>query len=287
MGRTIRGTLLVVPALLLVTLAVGVSGASAALPEFGRCVVTETETGGRYSDPGCIEKAKKSHGAFTGSFEWQPAEEIDLEPLELNGPMTFETADGSKIECPLSSENNDAVVTGPKSEKTPLWVFNECASEGGECHSAVSIEPGEITNSFAWHEEAGEEGENPPGWVGKLGWVTKGAEPTVGVEYAVKNDERLFPPVSCAGALGTIWLGGERKGHDSFISTITPTNTMSRVMTEQFSVSAPGISSPAKLLHKGASYLQAFRENGWERMAIAGSWSEHLGRRGLEIKTLP
>jgi hypothetical protein len=62
---------------------------------------------------------------------------------------------------------------------------------------------------------------------------------------------------------------------------------MSKVMTEQFSVSGTGISSPAKLLHKGAAYLQAFRENRWERMAIAGSWSEHAGRRGLEIKTLP
>ncbi|HEX4436438.1 MAG TPA: hypothetical protein VH061_06530 [Solirubrobacteraceae bacterium] len=288
MGRTIRGALLALPVALVVSLVLGAAGASAKLPEYGKCVATESGTGGRYLDAGCIEKAKRHHGEFVGEFEWIPLEEEkDFEPLELEGPMTFETQSGDKVECAVAGEFDSAELTGLTSQKTPLWVFEGCSSEGEECHSSVSIEPGEITNSFAWHEEAEEEGQPVPGWTGRLGFVAKGPEPVVGVEYNVKNAERLFPPVACSGAVGTIWFGGNKKGGNSFISTIGPTNEMTKTFAETFSESAPGIQAPAKLAGRHAVYIQAFRNNQWERMAISGPWIEHAGRSGFEIKTLP
>lgn len=291
MVRTSRRLLCLVSLAVMVVVAASATSASAKLPEIGRCEATESGSGGRYTDANCVEKAKLHKGTYTGKYEWHPlSNQLNVEGIELEGgPMTFETASGVRVECPVADQFDETTFTGPKSTHTPYWTFFEChpGESSEECHSALFIEPGEITNNYAWHEEAEEEGEPVPGWVGELGYVSRGSEPTVGMQYTVKNDERLFPPISCLGGIETLWIGGGQRGGDAFISTYAPLDTMTRSLTETFSESAPGIAAPTKLSGHKAVYLQAFRENHWERVAISGTWSEYVGGRGIEIKAVP
>jgi hypothetical protein len=276
-------------AVIVAALAVAVPVASAKLPEFGKCKATSSGKGGRYADAGCITKAHRQHGELQGGYEWAPLEEsFSVRPLELQTPMAFETASGARVECSTGFPFNSESLTGSKGAQTPLWIFESCQSEGQECHSSVSIEEGEISDESEWLEEA-EEGGPAPGWSGTLGFVSKGATPVVGMAYKIKNDERAFPPISCRGAVGTIWVGGGPKGNNTFIQTIGPVNQMVTSFTESLSESAPGIASPAKLQGHQAATLQAFRDNKWEPMAMVGTWQGALeeGEVALEIKATP
>jgi hypothetical protein len=285
-----RRAIRLLPVGILIAVAVGASAASAKLPELGRCRATESGTGGKYSDGACIVKAHRSHGVLQGGFEWTPMTgQTNALPLTLEGPMKFETASGARVECLSQSPNDQNELIEERHTLTPQWTLEECSSEGSPCHSAVSIEETEITNQFAFDEEAAEEGQPRPGWAGTLGLVSKGAEPVVGIAYLVKNHERAYPPISCAGGVGTIWIGGDPRGKNTFTSTIGPVDEMTTAFTENLSESAPGIISPAKVMGAGKASFEAFRENKWEPVAIVGTWHEPVeeGELSMEIKALP
>ncbi|HEX4438090.1 MAG TPA: hypothetical protein VH061_14990 [Solirubrobacteraceae bacterium] len=274
---------------LLAALVAVVPVASASLPELGRCVATESGTRGRYSDNACIVRAHRAHGEFSGGYEWHPAEEqTNAQPEGLEGQLTFETASGARVECASNNPFDQSELIGTKTTLTPLWTLLECSSEGQECHSAVSVNDGEITNSEVWDEVPFEEGQPAPGWSGKLGFVSRGVSPVVGIAYLVKNHERAYPPISCGGAIGTIWIGGDPKGANTFTTTIGPVDEMTTAFTEAFSESAPGVVSPAKVSGSRKASFMAFREDKWEPVAMIGSWHEPVeeGELSLEIKAL-
>jgi hypothetical protein len=268
--------------------------AFAHLPELGRCQALEAGTGGKYSDAGCTVHAKRKHGVPTGGYEWAPLSETinsggreTPEQLQMTGSMVFETAAGNKIECAEMSVEATVTYTGAQSAKTPLWQFENCSAEGQPCRNSHAPEEGEINNEYAWFEESPEEGVPIPGWRGRLGFISKGASPVVGVDYTVLNDELLFEPTVCKGLIGTVWIGGGRKGHDSFISRIEPLNEMTSRFTETYTESAPGIQSDTKLGGHN-SWLEAFIENHWERVALSGTFTYGFERgEELEIKAIP
>lgn len=263
-----------------------VSTASAKLPEWGECTASH---GGKYSDAGCIHRA---HGK-TGEYEWTPLEAeriVNGRPLTASGSIVFETQHGKRIECAEMSEDEESFDPIERyKDRTPLWEMTGCQSEGQECKTPFA-QAEEITNTFAWGEEAAEEGQPAPGWTVTPGFIEgKGSEaPVVGMAYAPKNDERMFLPIECAGEIGTVWIGGQKKGHDTTIATISPVNTMSTEFTETFAQSAPGIQSPEALEHRKPVYLQAFLENHWERVAIQAELSYPLVKhQRIELKATP
>lgn len=255
--------------------AVGASASQAEKIEWGKCLATGG-TGGRYTDPGCTEKAEHKRGVYLGGYEWEAREgRVHLEPMEMVGDVTFETAAGAKIECTVLGSESELTGHGPDLAQTPFWEFHGCESEGQQCTSNNALEFGEINNKFAWFEE----GEPTPGWEGKLGFVSgKGSKtPVVGLVYKVKNHERAFEPVSCEGPIGTVWIGGERKGGDSFISTIGPVNETTSHFTQTYSESAPGIQSPASFEGKKPVHLEAFLGGHWEPVAMTAEFRYELG----------
>ena len=267
--------------------AVAASGASAKLPEFGRCEPTEGGTGGRYGNASCTAVVKPLHGAYLGSYEWHPlvGEEI-LIPLGLSEPFVFETAAGVRIECTGVGPSDLGELFGAKAVRTPLWVLESC--HAGEtsflCQSTLAPEEGEISNFLSWLGEGGS------GWPGQLGLVKKGAEPVVGIDYTVLNHERAYPPISCEGGLSTIWVGGSPKGSNSFISTIGPVDQMTETFTEKLSESGPGVATPTKLLGHGKAGMKAFRGSEWEPVAMTGTWTEQVendDEHPIEIKAMP
>jgi hypothetical protein len=262
--------------------------ASAKLPEWGRCEATAK---GKYTDSGCTVKAAKR----SGGFEWIPLEEgkvVKGRPLEAEGTIVFETSHGKKIECTGGmTEESYVPILGKNAEHpTPLWEMEGCEAEGQECATPFAA-PYEINNAYQWGEIPNEEGAPAPGWTDRLGFISGkgGAEPVVGVAYTPNNEERLFQPIICQGEIGTVWIGGERKSGNSFISTIEPVDQMSHRFTETFTESSPGVQSPERLEgHGHRQVLEAFLENHWEPVAIVATLTYPLIRgQSLEIKATP
>lgn len=264
--------------------------AAAQLPEWGSCSAIGSGRGGRYVDPGCVTRAVRRAGKPQGGYEWAPlaAGQISqLRPMTAVGPVSFQTPAGREIECLGLGPESFGRAKGPSGAATPLWELEGCGSEGQECRSGLASSLGEIDDMYAWLEEPAEQGGPRPGWSGRLGFVSKTDDPpSVGIEFTVSNDERLFDPVSCNGPIGTVWIGGARTGGDSFIGTLTPMDKMSAEFTETYSQSAPGVQTPAKLEGHRARTIMAFLENHWEPVAITASFHLQVeaGRGELEIK---
>ena len=216
--------------------AFGVVAAQAETLEWGKCTAVEGGTGGKYTDAGCTEKAEHRLGAY----EWSrlPGGEENIEGMTAEGAIVFETAAGAKIECATLGGESRLHALSPKATRTPLWIFQGCTS-GGKICTANNDFHGEISDEYSWLEE----GEPVSGWMGKLGFISGqgSSSPVVGLEYKPLNHERLFEPIACAGAVGTVWIGGQRKGGDSFLSSIGPVNKMTPEFTQTYGESAPGI----------------------------------------------
>jgi hypothetical protein len=268
--------------------------ADAGLPEWGACRATAGGTGGRFKDAKCLAKAGRRDGVPQGAYEWSglaAGAQVRLMPMTLEGSLRFQTPAGMLIECRSLAAESFARVRGPNGTATPLWELGSCSSEGSSCETgSAAISLGEISNLFAWQEEPADAGGPVPAWVGRLGFVSKKTDPrTVGVLYTVANHERLFAPVSCDGLLGTVWIGGEARSRNSFVSTIGPVDTMSGEFTEVFAEEAPGVQAPGGLEHHAPARLLAFLENRWEPVAITAvfHYKVEAGSGQLEIKASP
>jgi hypothetical protein len=238
--------------------------------EWGTCYQTPHRSGGRYANSGCTDKAESKAGSHLGRYEWERRDgKVSLSHLEATGAITFETGAGETIQCASFGFESEEVGLGPRAMSTPLWELEGCESEGQPCQSSFAF-AGEINDLYAWYEE----GEPTPGWAGTLGFVSgKGtSSPVVGVEVEVKNDERLFEPIVCEGAIGTVWIGGSKKGSDSFISTMAPVNEMTDEFTWKYSESAPGVPDPTSFEGKKPVYLEAFLKGHWEPVAMTATF---------------
>jgi hypothetical protein len=114
-----------------------VASASAAPPEFGRCL---KQTGGKYENSGCTKVAKE---ASKEKYEWYAAFG-SAKPLEKTGfkahqkestLATLETVGGTKITC-KAEENNGAAYTGNKTVGKIVAHFSGCETGGQACNSA-------------------------------------------------------------------------------------------------------------------------------------------------------
>jgi hypothetical protein len=284
--------------------AIMAAGASAFKPEWGKChpaevyneVTEEVEypgTGGKYSDQACTVKASaKGRGEsrkYEGAYEWEPQETEGTfagEELALVGAghnFTFETQAGAKIEC-AGIRRNSGFAFSLNTAKTPLWEFEGCTSEGQECTTTSIGVPNEVVaNILSWLEEEGR------GWQGQMGFVERSTEtsPVVGLDFSSHNTlsgepERLFAPIVCQGAIGTVWVGGERKGGNSIIGTLSPVNAMSTTYTLSYGESSPGVPMPERFAHKKRDVLMANLHNHWEPVAFTGQIMFEIGAR--EIK---
>jgi hypothetical protein len=275
------------------------ASASAKLPEWGKCHRVEVENaqeeiefpevGGKYTDSNCTVKARAKQGVFQGEYEWKEAtgnHAFQGEELSItSGVFTFEMQSGEKIECASVGPESLMGGLGGSEAKTPLWIFQNCTSEGKGCATlSIGSFPGEVANVLEWLEEEGR------GWKGQLGYVEgnqSSPSPAVGLGFTSDNSEtgeheRFFVPIVCEGSIGTVWIGGERKGRNSVIGTIGPVNQMGTQYSLTYSESAPGIQQPEKFANKNREVLQAFLHGRWEPVAFNGQLTFTTGK--AEIK---
>jgi hypothetical protein len=109
--------------------AVFVSSASAAAPEFGRCL---PKAGGKFSDTGCTKAVGTG-----GKDEWSPLPLVKNKfKAHMTGTLaTLETVKGTKITC-KAEKNSGAEYSGEKSVAKIVAEFSGCETGGIECANA-------------------------------------------------------------------------------------------------------------------------------------------------------
>src|SRR2546421_4149938 len=151
---------------------IGAAGASAALPELGRCVKVTAGTGG-YSRANCIAKSK----THSGEYEWMSGPGANSAFTLKLSALRFETVNGKKIACDFLFAKGE--FTGAKTMKISEVELQSCALVGAglACYS-VNIEPNRVISKTPLVGELGDiPGSTNPAnpW---LGWDLKAESQT-------------------------------------------------------------------------------------------------------------
>ncbi len=272
--------------------ALAAANASAALPEWGKCVKVPVEvkgkikTKGNYADANCTEKTGGEYEFLKGTS--------GLPSTQFENNMTsekaeLETSSGLGVNC--TGEHATGTLTGTKEVSNVSVTFTGCV---------VNVIP-EFACENTFKEEEGEEdnfkyikGEIVTfGLKGKLVYISgKGTEtPEVGLQLEPEQKKGWFAFLGCGPAhehpLPAIkTVVGQKpfgpKGGDKVVSPITPINTMgtetvqtykSAVKTnpETGEVEGRGVQEPSEINGKPA-HLEAdlFIESG----SSAGEWGD-------------
>jgi hypothetical protein len=226
--------------------AFAVANASAALPEWGKCVkvpVTikeKVKTKGAYADANCTEKTGGEYEFLKGSSA--------VSNTEFTNTMTtpeavLELSVGLQVKC--TGETATGHLSGAKEVSGVTVTFTGCYS--AQLRSEVN--EWDCDNQFQRNEEqkraeyiAGEIVTNT--LKGKLGYISgKGtATPVVGLELEPQEKHGLFAFFGCnpsANSVATLYSNvGEKPrgkgGGDAIISPISPVNKMGTETTQVY-----------------------------------------------------
>jgi hypothetical protein len=233
--------------------------ASAALPEWGKCVKFVNAHGknvGNYENPGCT---KKTEVAKTGGWEWKAAPASIPNPgfTSHGGAAVLETTLGSFTSVLCPSEEAHGSLSGSKGVSEVSVLFKGC-------HLSFGANEGEFYtcgNGLLPPVGEAKEGEIVTRHLkGKLGYISgKGEEnPSVGLTLEPEEKKSLFAQFMCAERFLVIRVGGfpGGKGNDSIISPIGPVDSMSVANTQTYTQTAPGIQNPTHFEGGKEDYLE-------------------------------
>jgi hypothetical protein len=117
---------------------VAVANASAAPPEFGRCLKA-TKVGksftGHFSDSACTKEVPEAERARLGKFEWHPGA-VKKFQTTAGGKGALETVGGLGVHC--ETEHSTGEYSGTKEVKDVVVTFNGCEAAGAKCSTAGS-----------------------------------------------------------------------------------------------------------------------------------------------------
>ena len=226
-------------------------GASAAGPEWGKCVA---KAGGKYLDAGCKTKGKG------GSFEWTKGSKLPNVPFSgasTGGGGVLTTAFGECEGDPKNETDAKCEAEGHKVFFIENFIFVECTSETNTGEAVGKQGVGNVHVTFKGCAALGaipcQNAEAPEGEIktnllkGKLGYINKSAtpEPEVGVVLEPATKKGHFADFECPGlGLSTAVGVGSKKegafwdekkgGQDKIISPITPINQMTNEFTQVY-----------------------------------------------------
>ncbi len=216
------------------------ASASAALPEWGKCVKVPVEvkgkvkTKGKYTNANCTEKG-------TGEYEFLKGTEgtagTEFTAVQTSEKAELETTEGIKVECTSTVAHGS--LSGTKEVSGVEVTFEGCKLPllSFTCEGFFEEH---YPNKYIYNE-----GEIITRRLkGGLGYVSgKGStEPSVGLALLPEEKNGLFAEFVCGtensgvGVL-VVRVGAKEKkgGGDSIISPIGPVNTMGTVLTQTYS----------------------------------------------------
>jgi hypothetical protein len=137
--------------------AIVAGGASAAAPEFGRCL---KQTGGKYENSGCTKEAKE---ASKQKYEWtNTIVKKGFKAHQKEGTLaTLETVGGTKITC-TNEHNQGSEYTGEKTVGKIVAEFEGCETSKIPCNSAGNPSGDITTHSLKGLLGVEKVGSNPP-----------------------------------------------------------------------------------------------------------------------------
>jgi hypothetical protein len=156
-----RSRLLAVVAMAVVVISgMAVASASAAAPEYGRCVKAEKnvkkEFTGNYSDSKCTKKVTAEEKAKKGKYEWL-AGAVKVKQTSSGGKAILEEAGRYAVGC--ASQSSTGEYSGSKNVKHVIVKFKHCEAPGLVCTSGGAVEKGELETvplegKLVWENEA-------------------------------------------------------------------------------------------------------------------------------------
>ncbi len=115
--------------------ATATGAASAAAPEFGRCLKTtkvDKKYTGRFSDKACTKEVSEAERAKKGKYEWTPGAAKKLQTT-AGGKGVLTTVGGLGVHC--ETENSVGEYVGTKEVKNVVVTFKGCESAGAKCET--------------------------------------------------------------------------------------------------------------------------------------------------------
>jgi hypothetical protein len=214
----------------LATTALFAASASAAAPEYGRCLA---HTGGKWKTSGCTTAAKPGEE----KFEWYPYEGKAANGEEkpvVKKSFSSKSTEGTLIQLEGTGEANGGVrtkvvckeqtsegeVTGRKTNVASNIAFTGCESSGAQCTTFGAAE-GEVR----WNDLEGQLAVQKFGY-NKETKVVEPAKNKIANEYRPNGTEEYFTnSIECAG------LRVQVKGH---VLVPVPANKMVKATTVKF-----------------------------------------------------
>jgi hypothetical protein len=216
------------------------ASASAALPEWGKCVKVPVEvkgkvkTKGKYADPNCTEKTGGEYEFLKGT---EGTAATAFTARQTSEKAELETSQGVSVECTSTVATGN--ISGTKEVSSVEVTFEGCRLPllTFTCESYFEEQ---YPNKYIYNE-----GEIVTrGLKGFLGYISgEGMEsPSVGLALVPEEKHGLFAEFVCGseksgvGVL-VIRVGAKEKkgGGDSIISPIEPVNEMGTVLTQTYS----------------------------------------------------
>src|ERR1700682_3211521 len=192
--------------------AIASAAASAALPEFGRCVKVTTPHTGAYKGNNCLIPA-----GGTGAYNWEPGPGAAKKFEGAGETATLETVGKQKIQCGGSTFTGE--YTGAKTETVTLNLINCADVSTAQLCQSNPVKEGEI--------------ETPVALEGELGFIVGGEKPTVGL--ALKHSPTIVT-FECGKLPETTIVHGALEG--SVISKIMPIDRMVKEFKQTYRTSA-------------------------------------------------
>lgn len=173
--------------------------ASAALPEFGKCVAAEGKTG-QYKGSQCTQTSA------AGGFNWAPEPTGAAKFSGAGEGIALQTVAGHKVAC--AGANLEGAYTGPKTETVTLTMIGcEVGGLGQACESNP-LKPGEIESQLE----------------GEIGYIKNVEKQIVGLDLKPKSPSTTFAAFQCGKPPE---VGPSAVIEGSAIAPIRPINRMS------------------------------------------------------------
>jgi hypothetical protein len=136
-----------------------VASASAAAPEYGRCIKGEKnakkEYTGSFSNSGCTKKVSEAEKAKKGKYEWFPGA-VKKGQTSIGGKGILEEVGKNAVGC--KSESSTGEYSGAKEVKNVIVKFQGCESGPFKCtsegHAVGELETNPLEGRLVWENEA-------------------------------------------------------------------------------------------------------------------------------------
>jgi hypothetical protein len=159
-----------------------VTNASAAAPEFGRCLKAATVKKvftGRFSDSACTKEVPEAERGKLGKYEWHPGA-VKKFQTTAGGKGALATVGGLGVHC--ETEHSKGEYSGTKEVKNVVVKFNGCESAGAQCSTTGSASGELVTKTLE----------------GVVGFINKAALKT-GFDLYPEGKTGLFIEFACLG----------------------------------------------------------------------------------------